>query len=245
MEMGILSSHSRLKRKKSLFSPKFFDMEVINLSEFSSIFNQYLAEIRDHEIQRDPLRFRRNLQRSGEVFAYEISKTLDFKVNEVKTPLGVAKVPTLTQQPVLATILRAGLPLQQGLLNVFDRAENAFISAYRKYDDNGEFHIEFEYLASPDLNEKVAILSDPMLASGASMEIGYKALLKKGDPSHIHMVAIIASKKGVEYVKEKIKADNVTLWVGAIDDEMTVKSYIVPGLGDAGDLAFGPKIDSH
>ncbi|MGQ7867893.1 uracil phosphoribosyltransferase [Sunxiuqinia sp. sy24] len=220
-------------------------MKVINLSESNSIFNQYIAEIRDHEIQKDPLRFRKNLQRFGEIFAYEISKTLDFKVKEVKTPLGVAKVPTLQQQPVLATILRAGLPVQQGLLNIFDRAENAFISAYRKYDDQGKFHIEFEYLASPDLNEKVAILSDPMLASGASIEMGYKALLQKGDPTHVHLVVIIASKKGVEYVQENIKAKNVTLWVGAIDDEMTVKSYIVPGLGDAGDLAFGPKADSH
>lgn len=220
-------------------------MKVINLSESNSIFNQYIAEIRDHEIQKDPLRFRKNLQRFGEIFAYEISKTLDFKVKEVKTPLGVAKVPTLHQQPVLATILRAGLPLQQGLLNIFDRAENAFISAYRKYDDQGQFHIEFEYLASPDLDEKVAILSDPMLASGASMEMGYKALLQKGDPTHVHLVVVIASKKGVEYVKETIKSKNVTLWVGAIDDEMTVKSYIVPGLGDAGDLAFGPKADSH
>lgn len=220
-------------------------MQVINLSESNSIFNQYLAEIRDHEIQKDPLRFRRNLQRFGEIFAYEISKTLEFIVNEVKTPLGVAKVPMLKQQPVLATILRAGLPVQQGLLNIFDKAENAFISAYRKYDDKGEFHIEFEYLASPDLNEKVVILSDPMLASGSSMEVGYKALLKKGNPGHIHLVAIIASKKGVEYVKKSIQAKNVTLWVGAIDEEMTVKQYIVPGLGDAGDLAFGPKIDSH
>ncbi len=219
-------------------------MQVINLSESQSVFNQYLAEIRDEKIQKDPLRFRRNLQRLGEIFAYEISKTLDYSVNDVQTPLGVAKVPMIKQQPVLATILRAGLPLQQGLLNVFDRAENAFISAYRKYDDQGEFHIEFEYLASPDLNDKVAILSDPMLASGASMEIGYKALLKKGEPEHVHMVAIIASRKGVEYVINKIKAKNVTLWVGAIDEEMTVKSYIVPGLGDAGDLAFGPKIDS-
>lgn len=220
-------------------------MVVHNLSESSSIFNQYLAEIRDEHIQKDPLRFRRNLQRLGEVFAYEISKTLDFKVTDVKTPLGIAKVPKLKQQPVLATILRAGLPLQQGFLNIFDQAENAFISAYRKYDDQGEFHIEFEYLASPDLNDKVVIITDPMLASGASMEIGYKAMLQKGEPSHIHLVSIIASRKGVDYVCDKIDGANVTLWVGAIDEEMTVKSYIVPGLGDAGDLAFGPKIDSH
>ncbi len=220
-------------------------MLVNNLSESNSIFNQYLAEIRDEHIQKDPLRFRRNLQRLGEVFAYEISKTLDFKITDVKTPLGIAKVPVLKQQPVLATILRAGLPVQQGFLNIFDKAENAFISAYRKYDDQGEFHIEFEYLASPDLNEKVVIISDPMLASGASMEIGYRAMLHKGEPSHIHLVSVIASRKGVDYLMEKIDGANVTLWVGAIDEEMTVKSYIVPGLGDAGDLAFGPKIDSH
>lgn len=245
MVMAILFSARLIyKEKIVIFAKIFCDMRVINLSKSVSIFNQYLAEIRDEKIQKDSLRFRRNLQRFGEIFAYEISKTLDFKECEVKTPLGVAKVPKLYEQPVLATILRAGLPLQQGLLNIFDQAENAFISAYRKYDDQGEFHIEFEYLASPDLNEKIAILSDPMLASGASMEIGYKALLKKGDPKHVHLVAVIASKEGVEYIKESIKAKNVTLWVGAIDDEMSVKAYIVPGLGDAGDLAFGPKIDS-
>ncbi|WP_423130348.1 uracil phosphoribosyltransferase [Gaoshiqia sp. Z1-71] len=220
-------------------------MLVHNLSESNSIFNQYLAEIRDEHVQKDPLRFRRNLQRLGEVFAYEISKTMEFKVSDVKTPLGIAKVPVLMRQPVLATILRAGLPVQQGLLNIFDKAENAFISAYRKYDDEGEFHIEFEYLASPDLNDKVLIISDPMLASGASMEIGYRAMLQKGEPCHVHLVAVIASRKGVEYVQENIDGRNVTLWVGAIDEEMTVNSYIVPGLGDAGDLAFGPKIDSH
>ena len=219
-------------------------MQIYNLSDTQSVFNQYIAEIRDEKIQKDPLRFRRNLERLGEIFGYEISKKIDYDIKDVQTPLGVAKVPMVKQQPVLATILRAGLPVQQGLLNIFDQAENAFISAYRKYNDNGEFHIEFEYLASPDLNEKIAILSDPMLASGASMEIGYKALLKKGEPEHVHLVAIIASRKGVDYVTEKIKAKNVTLWVGAIDEEMTVKSYIVPGLGDAGDLAFGPKIDS-
>jgi len=220
-------------------------MKIYNLSESTSIFNQYISEIRDENIQRDPLRFRRNLERLGEVFAYEISKTLEYKVSDVKTPLGIAQVPVLRQQPVLATILRAGLPLQQGLLNVFDKAENAFISAYRKYDDEGEFHIEFEYLATPDLSEKVVMITDPMLASGASMEIAYKAMMQKGDPSHVHLVSIIASRKGVEYVKEHIKDKNVTLWLGAIDEEMTMKSYIVPGLGDAGDLAFGPKIDSH
>ncbi|HBL75883.1 MAG: uracil phosphoribosyltransferase [Bacteroidetes bacterium GWF2_42_66] len=220
-------------------------MEVKILGETNSIFNQYIAEIRDEIVQKDSLRFRRNLERLGEVFAYEISKTLCYKINDVKTPLGIAKVPKLKSQPVLATILRAGLPLQQGLLNIFDQSENAFISAYRKYDENNEFHIEFEYLASPSLDEKVVIISDPMLASGASMEIGYRALLEKGTPNHVHLVAIIGSRKGLEYVTGKIKAENVTLWLGAIDEDMNEKSYIIPGLGDAGDLAFGPKIDSH
>lgn len=220
-------------------------MEVIILGETNSVFNQFIAEIRDEVIQKDPMRFRRNLQRLGEFFGYEISKTMEFEPTEVKTPLGIATVPTLAQHPVLATILRAGLPLQQGLLNVFDRAENAFISAYRKYDEAGEFHIEFEYLATPSLDEKVLILSDPMLASGASMEIGYHAMLQKGNPKHIHLVAVIASQQGVNHVIKHIKADNVTLWIGAVDPEMTPMSYIVPGLGDAGDLAFGAKIDSH
>jgi len=173
------------------------------------------------------------------------AKRWNYRTTDVKTPLGVAKVETLVQHPVLATILRAGLPLQQGLLNVFDRAENAFISAYRKYDEAGEFHIEFEYLASPSLNNKTVILSDPMLASGASMEIGYHALMEKGSPKQVHLVVVIASTQGLDYVTKHIQADNVTLWVGAVDPEMTPMSYIVPGLGDAGDLAFGAKIDSH
>lgn len=220
-------------------------MKVKILGESNSIFNQFISEIRDEAIQKDPMRFRRNLQRLGEIFAYEISKEMDYQQADVKTPLGIAKVPTLVQHPVLATILRAGLPVQQGILNVFDRAENAFISAYRKYDEAGEFHIEFEYLATPSLDGKDLILSDPMLASGASMEIGYHALLQKGCPKHVHLVAIIASQQGVEHLKQHITAENVTLWIGAVDQEMTSMSYIVPGLGDAGDLAFGAKIDSH
>jgi len=206
-------------------------MKLKILGEDNSIFNQYIAEIRDETIQKDPLRFRRNLERLGEIFAFEISKTLEYQTYDVKTPLGIAKVPKLKIQPVLATILRAGLPLQQGLLNIFDQAENAFISAYRKYNDSGEFHIEFEYLATPSLDEKVVIISDPMLASGASMEIGFQALLKKGTPSHVHLVAVIGSRKGLEYITERIIAPNVTLWLGALDEEMTIKSYIDPGLG--------------
>jgi len=227
------------------FAETFSIMKVIILGESNSIFNQFISEIRCEVIQKDPMRFRKNLQRLGEIFAYEISKVMDYETTNIKTPLGVAPVPTLVQHPVLATILRAGLPVQQGLLNVFDRAENAFISAYRKYDEAGEFHIEFEYLASPSLDGKDLILSDPMLASGASMEIGYHALLQKGAPKHVHLVAVIASAQGVEHVVKNITAENVTLWIGAVDPEMTPMSYIVPGLGDAGDLAFGSKIDSH
>ncbi|MEN8118461.1 MAG: uracil phosphoribosyltransferase [Bacteroidota bacterium] len=219
-------------------------MEIKILGNNHSILDQYLAEIRDISIQTDPLRFRDNLYRIGEIFAYEISKEIDFKVSDVQTPLGIAKVPTIKKQPVLATILRAGLAMHNGLLRIFDRAENCFISAFRKYTEGGEFEIEFEYMASPSLENKVVILSDPMLASGKSMEIGYEALYSKGTPEHVHLVAIIASQEGVDYVQEKIKAENVTLWLGAVDPEMTPKSFIVPGLGDAGDLAFGEKIDS-
>jgi uracil phosphoribosyltransferase len=181
----------------------------------------------------------------GEIFAYEISKKLPYKTKEITTPLGVAKIPVLDKQPVLATILRAGLPLHQGLLNYFDQGENCFISAYRKYDSDGEFHIEFEYIAAPLLDNKVVIMSDPMLATGSSMEIGYHALHEKGEPSHVHLVSVIASQQGIDYVLDKLPKDKITLWVGAIDPEMTPKSYIVPGLGDAGDLAFGEKIDSR
>ncbi|MCG6189150.1 uracil phosphoribosyltransferase [Maribellus maritimus] len=219
-------------------------MEIKVLGNNHSVLDQYLAEIRDESIQKDPLRFRENLYRIGEIFAYEISKTFDFEVSQVTTPLGVADVPKIQKQPVLATILRAGLAMHNGLLRILDRAENCFISAFRKYTADGKFEIEFEYMASPSLDDKVVILSDPMLASGKSMEIGYEALFSKGKPSHVHLVAIIASKQGVEYVKKNIKAENVTLWLGAVDNEMTAKSYIVPGLGDAGDLAYGEKIDS-
>jgi len=214
------------------------------LGDTNSLFNQYLSEIRDEVIQKDPLRFRKNLERIGEIFAYEISKELPYKYKEVTTSLGVAKMKVLEQQPVLATILRAGLPLHQGLLNCFDHAENCFISAYRKYDPNGDFHIDFQYIASPLLDGKVVILSDPMLATGSSMEVGYHALLEKGEPRHIHLVCLIASRQGIDYILNKLPNDQVTIWAGAIDPEMTPNAYIVPGLGDAGDLAYGSKIDS-
>ncbi len=219
-------------------------MEIKILGNNHTILDQYLAELRDVSIQTDPLRFRENLYRIGEIFAYEISKHMQFILSDVQTPLGIAKVPTIKRQPVLATILRAGLPMHNGLLKIFDRAENCFISAFRKYTEEGEFEIEFEYMASPSLNNKVVILSDPMLASGRSMEIGYHALFSKGTPEHVHLAAIISSREGVEYVAEKLKDKNVTLWLGAIDAEMDSHSYIVPGLGDAGDLAYGEKIDS-
>jgi uracil phosphoribosyltransferase len=219
-------------------------MQIKILGNNHSILDQYLSEIRDEIIQKDPLRFRENMYRIGEIFAFEISKFLEFEVTEVITPLGIAKVPTLKNQPVLATILRAGLSIHNGLLKIFDRGENCFISAYRKYTKGGEFEIEFEYMASPSLDNKVVILSDPMLASGRSMEIGYRALYSKGTPKYVHLVAIISSQQGVDYLVEKIKDENVTLWLGAVDDGMTPHSYIVPGLGDAGDLAYGEKIDS-
>lgn len=215
---------------------------IINLGESNSIFNHFVAEIRDEQIQRDSMRFRRNLERVGEIFAYEISKKLNYKSEDVQTALGIASVPKLTEQPVLATILRAGLPIHLGLLNAFDKAENAFISAYRRYEKDGSFDIQFEYLSCPSIENKTVILSDPMLATGASMVLAYKALLQRGKPKHTHIVSIIASKEGVDYLQKNLPMQNTTLWLGAIDDELTVKSYIVPGLGDAGDLAFGSKI---
>lgn len=212
------------------------------LGENNSIFNQFIAEIRDEKIQKDPLRFRRNLERTGEIFAYEISKKLDYETKKTITPLGEVEIPVLTKMPVLATILRAGLPLHQGLLNYFDRAENSFISAYRKHGKNEqEFSIKLEYMSGPELNGKTVILSDPMLATGASIITVIKALRQFGIPKHIHIVSLIASSEGIINVKKGLKQDNFTLWLGAVDDELTATSYIVPGLGDAGDLAYGSK----
>lgn len=207
----------------------------------NSLLNQFVSEIRDKNIQQDRLRFRRNLERVGEIFAYEISKTFEFTEKSIQTPLGIAKVPVLNSQPVLATIMRAGLPLHQGLLNYFDNAENAFISAYRKYEKDGTFNIQFEHISCPEIDNKTVIISDAMLATGASMVLSYKALLEKGKPKHTHIVSVIASREGIDYLQKHLPSKNISIWVGAIDDELTVKSYIVPGLGDAGDLAFGEK----
>lgn len=211
------------------------------LSQQASLFTQFLSEIRDARIQQDSLRFRRNLERLGEVFAYEISKVLEHQDQDVQTPLGVARIPVLKAQPVLATILRAGLPLHRGLLNYFDQAENSFISAYRKHHgDDDSFEVEIEYLSSPSIEGKTVILCDPMLATGSSMVLAYQALLERGQPEHIHVVAVIASAEGVEFTMKHLP-QNTTYWFGAVDQELTARKYIVPGLGDAGDLAYGAK----
>jgi len=212
------------------------------LGNSSSLLKQYIAEVRDVEIQKDSLRFRRNMERLGEIFAYEISKILPWQDTEVVTPLGIAHCKALVSQPVIATIMRAGLPMHLGLLNYFDRAENAFVSAYRKHHKTGRFDIQIEYISSPNLDGKHLIISDPMLATGASMVLGYKELLQRGKPAHTHFVSVLASAQGIDYLKRNLTSDEFTLWVGEVDDELTAKAYIVPGLGDAGDLAFGSKL---
>ena len=210
------------------------------LNRKNSIVNKFIAQLRDKNIQRDSWRFRKNLERIGEICAYEISKTLSYQPQDVITPLGVASENIYTNTIVIATILRAGLPLHQGVLNYFDDAENAFVSAYRKHHKDGTFDINIEYLSSPDITGKTLILTDPMLATGRSMVLGYQALLTKGKPKHTHIVAVIGSTEGLEYVQKEL-GNEVTVWIAAVDEEMTSQAYIVPGLGDAGDLAFGIK----
>ena len=211
------------------------------IGNHNSVFNQFIAEIRDENIQKDSMRFRRNIERMGEIMSYEISKTFAYENREITTSLGIANVSMIKEQPVIASILRAGLPLHQGVLNYFDRADNAFISAYRKHHKNGTFDIQLEYLASPELTDKELILCDPMLASGASIVLTYNALLLRGKPKHTHIVSLIASTEGLAYARKQLP-ENITIWCGAVDDELTAKAYIVPGLGDAGDLAYGKKI---
>ena len=218
-------------------------MKVINLSEHNSVLNQFLREIRDVNIQKDPLRFRRNIERIGEVMAIELSKTLDYEQNDVQTPLGIAPVNTISDNLVLATILRAGLPLHQGFLNVFDRAENAFLSAYRRVNNKGELEIVAEYMAAPSIDGKTLIVADPMLATGMSMEVGYLALLRHGKPNHTHLCCTIATPKAIDCLRESLNdSPDVTVWCAAIDPVLNEKKYIVPGLGDAGDLCYGTKI---
>jgi len=212
------------------------------LAQKNSLLNLFIAELRDKEIQKDSMRFRRNMERIGEIFAYEISKHLEYNPVQISTPLGISEMSVPVSKIVNATILRAGLPFHNGILNYFDNAENAFISAHRKYHKDGTFTIQFEHLSSPSIDNKILILSDPMLASGASMEIAYKALLERGKPKHTHIVTIIASTQGINFVKKHINMKNVTIWAGDVDEELTSKSYIVPGIGDAGDLAYGVKM---
>ena len=216
-------------------------MKVINLGDKNSILSKFISEMRDKTVQKDSLRFRRNLERIGEIFAYEISKTLEYSDKQFVTPLGIANIPTYDDKIVVASILRAGLPLHQGILNYFDDVQNAFVAAYRKYDKGEDFHINIEYASTPELTGKTLILADTMLATGASLEIAYNRLCEEGEPVHTHMVCPIASAYAVEYIQKYLPADKVTLWVAAIDEELTSRSYIVPGLGDAGDLAYGEK----
>jgi len=213
---------------------------IVNLSQQHSLISNWVGELRNVNVQADRMRFRRNLERIGEVAAYEISKVLPFVEMEIQTPLGIAEHKVLREQPVLATILRAGLPLHQGLLNYFDKADNAFISAYRKHNKDGSFEISLDYVSCPELENRVVIISDPMLATGSSLVKTIHFLKEEGHPREIHIVAAIACTVGIEYVQRE--EPSVTIWCGDIDDELTAKGYIVPGLGDAGDLAFGTKV---
>ena len=215
---------------------------VINLSVTHSLVSNWVGELRHTDIQTDRMRFRKNLERTGEVIAYEISKTLEWEEREIPTPLGISTCKVMKEQPVLATILRAGLPLHQGVLNYFDKADNAFVSAYRKHHRDGSFEISIEYVSCPDLDNRVLIISDPMLATGASLVKTLQALKAEGQPREIHIASAIACTVGIEFVRRE--EPGVKIWCGAIDDELTAKGYIVPGLGDAGDLSFGSKMQS-
>ncbi len=213
------------------------------LDKENTVLNKFIAELRDVNIQTDSMRFRRNLERVGEVMAYEISKTLNYRAVTVETPLGEAEMNLPDDEVVIATILRAGLPYHQGFLNYFDKAQNAFVSAYRKYSKDGTFNVKVEYISCCDLTDKVLILVDPMLATGTSLVLTYNALLEKGGiPRHTHVASVLGSEEGVAYAKKNMPQSKTTIWCGAVDQELTVKSYIVPGLGDAGDLAYGDKL---
>ena len=213
---------------------------VINLSQNHSLVNNWLSELRDVNVQTDRMRFRRNVERMGEIIAFEISKTLPWKTVDVQTPLGVHKSKVLKEQPIIAGILRAGMPMHQGILNYFDKADNAFVSAYRKHNSDGSFEIRLEYLSCPPLNNRILIVADPMLATGASLVKTIEAMKAEGIPSQIHIAAVIASMDGIKYVQQESGAD-LHIWCGDIDDKLTEKGYIVPGLGDAGDLLYGMK----
>lgn len=216
---------------------------IVNLSEQHSLVSNWVSELRDVNVQGDRMRFRRNLERIGEIAAYEISKELPWKIQETPTPLGIHESKVLVEQPVLATILRAGVPLHHGMMNYFDKADNAFISAYRKHHRDGSFEINLQYMSSPSLEDRIVIISDPMLATGASLVKTIQYIKNEGNPKAIHIVAAIACTVGIEFVHREA-GDQIKIWCGDIDDELTAKGYIVPGLGDAGDLAFGIKVQS-
>lgn len=217
-------------------------MEIINFDNSPSLVSQYLTELRDIKVQNDMLRFRRNLERIGQIMAYEISKCIRYKTVTIDTPLDKCDCRVIEDNIVLATIFRTGIPFHQGFLDYFDSAENAFVSAYRKYKEKENFDVFIEYIASPDINGKTLVIVDPMLATGTSMELSYRALLNKGTPARIHLASVIASQKAVDYIGDHFPGDITTLWTGAIDPVINEHSYIVPGLGDAGDLAYGTKI---
>ena len=216
-------------------------IEVHNLGLTDSVFNQFMAEMRDATIQQDRMRFRRNLERIGEIMAYEISKTLEYEEEEITTALGIKEIRTVKEQPVIATILRAGLPFHNGMLNMFDHADNAFIAAYRKYDKNEDFEIKVEYYSTAEIEEKVLILCDPMLATGESIVKTLRGLTEEMTPKQIHIAVAVASQEGLDYVQRALSRQPVTIWVGSVDEELTARAYIVPGIGDAGDLAYGEK----
>ena len=217
-------------------------IRIKKLGEYNSVINNFISELRNVDIQNDRFRFRKNLERLGEIFAYEISKTLEYKSETVVTPLGSLEMNVLKEQPVLATVLRAGLPMHQGFLNIFDKADNSFIAAHRRYDKNENYDISIEYYSTADINDKVLIVIDPMLSTGESLVKCINDLLNEDMmPKEIHVANILASRDGIEYLNRSLNNVNVTIWVGAIDEELTAKAYIVPGLGDAGDLAYGKK----
>jgi uracil phosphoribosyltransferase len=213
---------------------------IFNLSETNSIANRFIAELRDVEIQKNRMHFRRNLERLAEILAFQLSTILQYELKEIETPLGIAEIALPKDRIVAATILRAGLPFHQGILNYFDQADCAFISAYRKHHKGGNFEINVEYVSCPDLQDSVLIIADPMLATGSSINIAIRELSQYGVPKSIHVVTAIASAIGVDNVLRF--HEHINIWAGAIDDELTAKSYIVPGLGDAGDLAYGDKL---
>lgn len=217
-------------------------IKIKNLGEGNSVINNFISELRNIDIQNDRFRFRKNLERLGEIFAYEISKTLEYKSETVVTPLGSLEMNVLKEQPVLATILRAGLPMHQGFLNIFDKADNSFIAAHRKYDKNENYDINIEYYSTADFNDKVLVVIDPMLSTGESLVRCLNDLISDDMmPKEIHIANVLASRDGIEYLNRSLNHLNITVWVGAIDEELTAKAYIVPGLGDAGDLAYGRK----